>query len=117
MLRICDLKRAIEMRGWPRSTTATATLSVRDDVVDRNNGVWEISIAEGTGRAKRLSADPGAGPAEVVSSDIRGVVPMYTGLLSPAQARLAGFVSGSDRAIDALGSIFRSGSPWTSDFF
>lgn len=116
MLRICDFKRAIEMRGWPRATTATATLAVRDDLVESNNGVWEISIADGTGRAKRLSHDPAAG-TDAVSSDIRGVVPMYTGLLSPAQARFAGYVTGSDRAIDELGAIFRAGSPWTSDFF
>ncbi len=117
MVRICDLKRAIEMRGYPRATAATATLAVRDDLVERNNGMWEISIADGTGRVKRVNADPGAATADAVSADIRGVVPMYTGLMSPAQARFAGLVTGSDRAIDALGAIFRAGSPWTSDFF
>jgi predicted acetyltransferase len=117
MVRICDFKRAIELRGWPRSTGATATVSVSDDLVDRNNGVWEIAIADGVGRAKRVSADPGAGPADIVAGDIRGFVPLYTGLMSPAQARLAGFVTGSDRAIDSAGAIFRAGAPWTSDFF
>jgi predicted acetyltransferase len=117
MLRICDFKRAVEARGYCRGVRATATIGVTDDVVERNTGVWELSVAGGSAAARRVDPDPSRAPTDAAHADIRGVVPMYTGLLSPAQARLAGLVRGSDAAMTVLGAVFPAGSPWTSDFF
>ncbi|MEO1375335.1 MAG: sterol carrier protein domain-containing protein, partial [Cyanobacteria bacterium J06635_10] len=49
--------------------------------------------------------------------DIRGLVPLYTGLFTPQQLQLAGKLDGTDTALSNATEIFTGTSPWMADFF
>ena len=58
MLRIVDVKTAIECRGYPRAVSASLCFDIEDDLLPANHGVWRISVSEGKGRAEKLDAVP-----------------------------------------------------------
>lgn len=64
MLRIVDLPKALEGRGYPSGLTAQVRLQVTDDVCPENAGGWLLQVQAGRGRilkdkAKGKDADAG----------------------------------------------------------
>ena len=122
MTRITHLPKAVEARGWPAGLRASLGLDVTDALVDANAGSWTLSVADGRGTLERRAAGGAAGPAAAVRAptircDIRGLVPLYTGLYSARQAAGIGLIEGDEAAVAAANALFPGGSPWMSDFF
>lgn len=111
MLRVCNVPVALQARGYPAGLSATLVIDVRDETVPSNAGLWTLSVERGLAKATR----GGSGPALCV--DIRGLAPIYTSFLSPAQAQLAGLAQGSDEVLAQAEAIFAGPAPSMSDFF
>ena len=113
MLRVVDVKKALESRGYSSAVRASVDIEVADDVVPQNNGRWRIEVADGRARVKR----EGKGGRAGVSCGIRGLAAMYSGLYSPDQAAVAGLCEGDEKPLDLLGAAFAGGAPWMPDHY
>ena len=110
MLRICDLRRALEARGYPAAVEATVALEVADGILPSNSGRWTLRVKGGRARVTR------GGPGRV-SCDIRSLASVYTGFISPEEARCRGTMDGAARDLSALGAIFAGPAPWIREMF
>ncbi len=110
MLRIIDVVKALEKRGYSQNVQAELHLEVQDDLVAENNGKYLLSVVNGRGEVKK------GGKGEL-SLDIRVLAPLYTGLFTPQQLQLAGKLEATENAVAAASQIFAGASPWMADFF
>ncbi|MCC6908443.1 MAG: GNAT family N-acetyltransferase [Phycisphaerales bacterium] len=113
MLRLLDVGKALEARGYEPGVSAEIHLDVHDDAVlpEINHGRWLLRVEGGRATVQR---EAGRGDVRV---SVRGLASLYSGLLTPWQARAAGRLEGSDEAIAPLSAIFGGGSPWLADHF
>jgi predicted acetyltransferase len=110
MLRIVDVSRAFEARGYLEGVETEVELEVKDELIPENAGRFVLSIAEGQGHVRR-----GGGGA--LKLDVRGLAPLFTGHLAPNALRAAGLVEGDDRALARAALAFAGQAPWTPDGF
>ncbi|MBY0114347.1 MAG: GNAT family N-acetyltransferase [Phycisphaerales bacterium] len=112
MLRVINVAKAIESRGYSSAVRGGVTIDVRDDVVPANAGAWRVEIEGGRATVTRGTT----GPARL-ACDIKGLAAIYSGLYTPRQAALLGLCEGDDAAFDLLAAAFAQGTPWMSDHF
>lgn len=110
MLRIVNVKKSLEQRGYPSGLQTELHLDVRDDLLPENNGKFKLSVSEGRGEVTQ-------GGTGELTLDIRGLAPLYTGLFTPHQLQRAGYLEATDAAIVTATQIFAGASPWMPDFF
>jgi len=110
MLRIVDVKAALEQRGYPAQLQAELHLELSDDVIPENTGRFVLTVADGQG-----AVSPG-GSGEL-KLDIGGLAPLYTGLFNAHQLQMMGLLSGSAAGRAIATQMFAGIPPWTSDFF
>lgn len=110
MLRIIDVVQALEARGYPLPLETELHLTIQDDLIPPNSGAFILSVANGKG-----TVTPG-GTGDL-ALDIRGLASLYTGLFSPHQLQLAGYLSGRDSAQAIATQLFAGAEPWMPDFF
>jgi predicted acetyltransferase len=91
LLRIVDVQKALEQRGYPKGIETELHLEVQDDLLTQNNGKFILKVSEGQGEVC-----PG-GRGELRLS-IRGLAPLYTGL-------------------SAATHLFSGNLPWMPDYF
>ena len=113
MVRICDLRRAFEARGYRAGVRVEVGLEVTDDLLPGNAGSWTLRIAGGRGRLARGTTGPGG----TVACDIRALASVYTGFASPEEARNRGNLDGPAAALAALGAAFSGPTPWIREMF
>ncbi len=113
MLRVTDLRAALEARGYALGVDAHLGLVVRDEIVPANAGEWTLRVQEGSGRLSRGIA-PGVAR---ISCDIRGLAAMYSGLYAGADGELAGLLTGDARALSIARAVFAGGTPSMVDMF
>ncbi len=110
MLRIINVVKALEMRGYPPGIEAELHLEIQDDLFAENNGKFILAVSKGRGEV----TSGGKGELQL---DIKGLVPLYTGLFTPQQLQLAGKLTATESALLAATQIFTSPFPWIPDFF
>lgn len=110
MLRVIDVVKALEKRGYPAGIQAELHLEIQDDLLAENNGRFILSVANGRGEIT-------SGGKGEMKLDIRGLAPLYTGLFTPQQLQLAGQLDATETARFAATQIFAGASPWMADFF
>lgn len=110
MIRIADLRRALEERGYPEGLSAEVHLAIEDDLVGRNAGRWVLRVAGGRGRVAR-------GGRGTVGSTVSALAPVYTGFRSPREQRALGGMDGPDRDLAALGAMFAGPTPWNREMY
>ncbi len=110
MLRVIDVVKALEKRGYPKKIQTELHLEVEDDLIAENNGKFILSIANGRGEVTK----GGKGELQL---DIKGLAPLYTGLFTPQQLQLTGKLQGTETSLDIATQIFAGSSPWMADFF
>ncbi|WP_439566209.1 GNAT family N-acetyltransferase [Gloeocapsopsis crepidinum] len=110
MVRIVDVIKALEKRGYPQELVTELHLEVRDDLIVENNDKFILKVAQGRGEVVR------GGKGEL-KLDVRGLSPLYTGLFTPQQLQLVGWLEATETALSIATQIFVSSSPWMSDFF
>ncbi|MCP6760604.1 MAG: GNAT family N-acetyltransferase [Fischerella sp. CENA71] len=110
MLRVIDVVKALEMRGYPPGVDTELHLEIQDDLFAENNGKFILAVSNGRGEV----TSGGKGELQL---DIKGLVPLYTGLFTPQQLQLAGKLTATESALLAATQIFTGASPWMPDFF
>lgn len=120
MLRIVDVKRALEARGYSRHITARAEFEVRDEVLPQaNNGRFAIAASNGKCHVRTIAKSKGAArPCPVI--DVRGLAALYSGHATPRDLMVAGLLEAgarSERDLESLASIFAGANPWMPDMF
>jgi predicted acetyltransferase len=109
-LRVIDIIKALEQRGYPLGIQAELHLLVQDDLVPENNGKFILNVADGRGQV----AKGGKGDMKL---DISGLAPLYTGLFTPRQLQLAGRLDATEVSLVAAAQLFAGVSPSMPDFF
>ncbi len=110
MLRIVDIVKALEMRGYPSGIETELHLDIQDNLLDANHGKFILSVANGRGEVTK----GGKGELQL---DVRELAPIYTSLFTPYHLQIAGKLHGTETAISAATQIFAGASPWVADFF
>ena len=111
MLRILDVRAALEARGYLPGLTGRIVLEVSDELVDRNRGRFTLEVTGGRGQV----APGGEGPT--VSVDVRGLAALYSGFLSAEELSRAGLADGSGDALAAATALFAGPAPWLPEIF
>ncbi|MFP5224200.1 MAG: enhanced intracellular survival protein Eis [Actinomycetota bacterium] len=110
MARVLDVPGAIASRGYFEAVEAEVSLAISDPRIPDNDGPWLISVVKGVGSAEPARSTDGFCTIQAFSS-------MFTGMLSPADARRVGGLSADDEAVRKLTAIFAGPTPWLSDFY
>lgn len=110
MLRVIDVPKALEKRGYPLGVETELHLQVVDELLPENNGKFVLKVAKGRGEVVK----GGKGELQL---DVRGLAPLYTGLFAPHQLQLAGKLEATETALSVATSIFAGSQPWLPDFF
>jgi predicted acetyltransferase len=113
MLRLVDLRAALQARPWPSGVAGQVTFRVEDPACPWNTGTWRLELSAGQGRLDQVAAARGTATA-----DIRGLASLFTGFAGPDDLIRAGLLDGFDpAAVDLLRAAFASPRPWTAEFY
>ncbi|MHC4940302.1 MAG: GNAT family N-acetyltransferase [Planctomycetota bacterium] len=110
MLRIVDLKKALEQRGYPAGVRGSLHLELEDDLLEANCGRWILEVEGGAGRVR-----PGGTGA--LRAGARGLAPLYSGFLPPATLRRCGWIEADDESCAVAASLFGGSAPYMSEQF
>jgi predicted acetyltransferase len=110
LLRVVDVPRALEARGYPETVSASVALRVEDELFPANRGPFVLEVAGGAAQVRR---GRGAG----ARIDIRGLAALYTGHLTAAQLAMTDYLEATPAEVAALQAIFAGPTPWMSDAF
>lgn len=110
MIRMVDVKKALEARGWPEAARAKLALDVHDDLVDANAGRWTLTVESGKATLER-GGDGG------LVLDVRALAALYSGHMTARALSLAGALRGDDDAIARADAVFATSVPSLVDFF
>ena len=110
MLRVLDVKRALEARGYPAAASASLHLEIFDEVLPANRGRWVVEVRGGEARVRQ-------GGDGTLKAHVRGLASLYSGHRSAAALALTGLVEGDAAVLDAATAIFAGPRPAMSDFF
>jgi len=110
MLRLLDVKRAFEGRGFPAGLSATLELEVYDEVLPANRGRWLVEIRGGEARAR-----PGGDGR--LKAHVRGLASLYAGHRSAEALALTGLLEGEAGVLEEATAAFAGPHPSMSDFF
>lgn len=110
MLRLVDLPAAITARGYPGLVDVRVGLSVDDDVLPENAGLWTLHVQGGRGTLTR-----GGTPEAFLG--IGALAGLFSGLLDPSVLMARGALAASDTACERLAAVFSGPAPWLPDMF
>jgi predicted acetyltransferase len=110
MLRLVDVPKALEMRGYPEAAEVELHIEVIDDVLADNNGRFTLHTAGG----KAEVAEGGRGDLRL---DVRDLASLYTGMVTPAQLQAVGAIEATKEAASAASTLFAGPEPWMADCF
>jgi predicted acetyltransferase len=110
MLRIVDVRGALEARGYPPALAGELHLDIRDDIIADNNRRFVLEVAESRGHVR----EGGRGDVRV---DIRALAVLYAGHLSPMELKVIGYIDGPGEQVAATARFFAGPSPWMPDVF
>ncbi len=110
MLRVIDVRGALETRGYPSGLEAELHLEVRDDVLPWNSGRFVLTVAGGEGRVRK-------GGRGRLRTDVRGLASLYTGYLGAEELLATGYVEGPGKDLAVATATFAGPAPWLADFF
>lgn len=111
MLRIVNVARALEARGYAPGVTARVLFDVRDGLLGENQGRWALRVEDGRGRVER------GGSAAAISLDVSAMAPLYSGYMSASQLRWLGRIEGTDEAVRMCDAVFAGTTPWMGDMY
>jgi predicted acetyltransferase len=110
LLRIINISNALSQRGYPQGVEAELHLEVKDDLFPANNGKFCLKVARGRGEISK----GGKGELQL---DVRGLASLYTGLFTPTQLQLVGYLQSTKKALEIATLLFSGSEPWMPDFF
>jgi predicted acetyltransferase len=110
LLRVVNVKKALEKRGYPVGVETELHLAIQDDLLPENNRRFILTVSGGQGEVTR----GGRGELQL---DVRGLAPLYTGLFTPHQLQSTGQMKATTSALSAAAQVFAGPEPWMADHF
>lgn len=110
LLRIVNLKKALEERGYQRGAVGELHLRVQDPWFSSNTGAFILSVEDGRG-----TLVPG-GRGDL-GTDIRSLAALYSGFLRAEELALTGHLSGQPETLRLATHLFGGAVPELIDFF
>lgn len=110
MLRVLDVERALNERGYPAAVETDLHLDITDDVLPANAGRFVLEVSGGKGDLRR-------GGDGRIAIDIRGLAPLYSGFLGAEQLKATGYIEGQAADLARATAIFAGPAPWLADSF
>jgi predicted acetyltransferase len=110
MLRICDVKAALESRGYPPGLEMSIDLDIRDTSVRSNSGKVRLQVSAGSGRVRK----GGRGSLRMVE---RTLAALYSGHATAHALHAMGRIEGQRRAVERAALLFAGPPPSMPDFF
>lgn len=110
LIRVTDVKRALEERGYPAAVKSEVHFEIEDDLVAGNRGRWVLRVEGGRGIAEK----GGRGELKIGP---RGLATVYSGFYTPEQAAGVGLVEGEEKAMRLAAGVFAGGTPWMTDMY
>jgi len=110
MLRVVDVRGALEARGYPAALETELSLEVRDDALGWNEGRWVLAVSGGRAQAR-------AGGNGDLRLDARGLAALYSGYLSAEELLSVGYIEGAPETLARASLIFAGPTPWMVDEF
>ncbi len=110
MLRVVDVRAALEERGWSPLVRGELHLDVRDALLRENARRWVVEVADGR-------VDVREGGTGALAIDVRGLSALYSGFLSAEELRVAGLCDGPSAELARASALFAGPAPWMADFF
>lgn len=110
MLRILNVATALTARGYPPSLETQLELQIDDELLPANAGRYLVEISGGSARVR-------PGGAGLLRLHARGLAPLYTGYLSPADLCLLGLAEGPQDQLDRALAAFSGPPPTIREFF
>lgn len=108
-MRLLDVAGAWEARSF--ATDGRIALAVSDPLLPDNDGIWELTVANGRGLCRRTEREPDL----TIASEAAGAT--YLGAVTWRQMLASGHVQGSSDSIALADSMFAAAAaPWF-DFF
>jgi predicted acetyltransferase len=110
MLRLVDVRRALELRGYAPAARGELHLDVADDVLPQNAGRLTLTVEDGR-------AAVGSGGRGELRADVRGLAALYSSHLTPEELRRCGRLDGPEPALATAAALFAGPAPWMRDGF
>lgn len=110
MLRIVDVIKALEARGYSMDIKTSLELEISDTILPANAGRYTLEIADGSAHVSR-------GGKGSIALDIRTLAAIYTSFASAQECRAIGQISGSDTDLARMTTVFSGPRPWLADMF
>jgi predicted acetyltransferase len=110
MLRVTDVAKALEARGYEEGLAEELHLEVTDDVLPENEGRWILRVKDGRAKAER-------GGRGEMRLHVRGLAPLYSGFLPPNALATLGWIEAPEAALRSAGRLFGGPEPWMQDMF
>ncbi|HZD78620.1 MAG TPA: GNAT family N-acetyltransferase [Actinomycetota bacterium] len=110
MLRLLDVPRALEQRGYP-PVSGAATIAVEDPTFADNRGPWRIEADAGSVTVTRTRS------SDRRPLHIRTLSSLFSGYLSAHDAVHLGLLEADDPAVALLATLFAGPAPFMLDFF
>lgn len=110
MLRILDVAKALEQRGYPPGASGELHLEVRDALLPRNQGRFVLKVEGGSGTV----SEGGEGR---MGLDIRGLATLYSGLYTPVELHALGRLTAPAADLQTALGLFAGPQPWMPDHF
>jgi predicted acetyltransferase len=111
LLRLVDVRRALELRAYPELVSGSVRFSVDDERCPWNTGSWELEIADGKGRVTPAADAP-------VTASVRALGPLFTGFLGPEELVRAGLLTGAGAPdLAFLRAAFTTHRPWSAEHY
>lgn len=110
MLRIVDVRKALEERGYPPGLEAELHFELEDDMLPANAGRIVLAVANGRGNVR----EGGEGRMRM---HVRDLAAVYTGFATPFEQAVLGDVSGPADDMALAGAVFGGPRPWMAEIF
>lgn len=112
MLRLLEVPRAVEGRGFPAGVSVEVPLELTDPLLPANSGSWLLRVRDGAGSLVR---QPGS-VASRVHLGASGLAAVYAGT-PPAVLRVAGLLHGGSPEHDAHLAAAFAATPYLLEYF
>jgi predicted acetyltransferase len=110
MLRIVDIKGALEGRGYPLGMNGQLVLQVEDPSLAQNTGRWTLKVEDGQGRLQ----PGGTGGLQL---EINALGTLFSGYFSAMELAQCGLIRGDAAAVQTAGLLFSGPEPYCPDSY
>ncbi len=110
LLRIVNVKKALEERGYQRGAAGELHLAIEDPWFPDNNAFFMLEVQNGRGKV----TPGGRGDLKL---DIGSLAALYTGFLTAEKLALTGRTGGPSETLELATHLFGGAAPELLDFF